>query len=202
MFYAFSKWAVASCSRFLFRVRAYGLANLPKQGGALLLSNHQSFLDPPLVGASSTRRLSYMARDTLFRNPLFGALLRAVGVFPVKRGRPDKDSIRLAIERLVSGHLLLMFPEGTRTPDGRLQSFKGGFRFLVGKANVPVVPVAIDGTYEAWPRSRRLPRPGRVRVMFAPGIPPEEFEGLSDEEAADRVAGEIAALLEKLRRLP
>ena len=110
--------------------------------------------------------------------------------------------MRRAIERLRSGHLLLMFPEGTRTRDGELQPIRGGFRLLVRRARVPVVPVAVDGGYRAWPRWRLLPVPAQVRVIYGRRIPAEEFNDLSDEEAGERVAREISALLGTLRSLP
>jgi len=191
---------------FAFRLclgfRAYGQKNVPLTGGALLLSNHQSYLDPVVIGAPLRRRLRFMARETLFRNPLFGTLLESVGAFPVRRGRPDKTSIRHAIELLASGEALVMFPEGTRSHDGRLQPILGGFTLLVRKANAPVVPIAVDGTHRAWPRSKRLPTPARVRVAYGVPIPPDEFNGITDAQAGQRVWNEIAALLDALRRLP
>jgi len=187
---------------FFFRPRAHGQGNVPGHGGALLLSNHQSYLDPVLIGSFAPRRLVYMARLTLFTNPVFAGLIRLLGVFPVKRGRPDRDSIRLAIRHLQSGEVVVMFPEGTRTPDGELQRVKGGFKLLVRKANVPVIPVAVDGTHRAWPRWRALPRPRRIRVMYGPVIPSEEFDGLTERQAADRMGRELSFLLRKLRRLP
>ena len=182
-----------------FRARAYGMKNVPESGGALVLSNHQSYIDPMLIGAPLRRHLTYMARDTLFRNPIFAELMRLVSAFPVRRGKPDKDSIRRAVRYLESGEAMVMFPEGTRSRDGRVQQFKGGFRVLVRRAHVPVVPAAVDGPYRAWPRSRLLPRPRPIRVMYGAPISPEEFEGLSDEEAADLVFRSICRLLERLR---
>ena len=181
-----------------FRVRAYGINNVPESGGALVLSNHQSYIDPMLIGAPVRRHLTYMARDTLFRNPIFAELMRLVSAFPVRRGKPDKDSIRRAVRYLETGEVVVMFPEGTRSLDGRVQRFKGGFRVLVRRAPAPVVPAAVDGPYRAWPRSRLLPRPRPIRVMYGVPIGPEEFEGLSDEEAADLVFGSICRLQERL----
>ena len=202
LFHYFAKQITRVVLGFFFRVRAYGQESLPVEGGALLLSNHQSYLDPPLIGIAARRPLVYMARDTLFSNPLFAAVLSLVGVFPVKRGKSDKDAIRLAIEHLKAGEILVMFPEGRRTSDGRLQPIKGGFRLLVRRARVPVIPVAVDGTYGAWPRSRLLPRPRQVRINYGVPVPPEEFENLSDDEAGQRLTREISFLFEKLRNLP
>jgi len=201
-FYGASKFIVRVFVVVLFRLRAYGQGNVPQRGGALLLSNHQSYLDPVLIGAAAPRRLVYMARLSLFRRPLFDGLIRLLGAFPVRRGRPDRESIRRAIRHLKSGEIVVMFPEGTRTPDGEIQPVKGGFRLLVRKANVPVIPVTLDGAHRAWSRSRALPRPGRIRILYGPVIPPEEFDGLTDRQAADRVARELSFLLRKLRRLP
>jgi 1-acyl-sn-glycerol-3-phosphate acyltransferase len=176
------------------------VANVPKRGGALVLSNHQSFLDPMLVGCPGPRFFHFMARHTLFRNGLIGWILRWVNAFPVERGRADRAAIRTAIERLKAGHGVVMFPEGTRSPDGELQAMKGGFRLLVRKAHVPVLPVVVDGAFKAWPRSQKLPRPSPVSVIYGQCIPPEEFDNLSDDEAAERIQREMAALLAELRR--
>jgi 1-acyl-sn-glycerol-3-phosphate acyltransferase len=184
------------------QLRAYGQRHVPESGGVLLLSNHQSFLDPPLVGVPVGRWLTYMARASLYRNPLFGELIRSFNAFPVRRGAVDRQAMRRAIELLNEGHGVVMFPEGSRTPDGSLQPFKGGFRLLLRRAPVPVVPVAIDGAFDAWPRYRRLPRFGKVRVMYGPPIPAEALIALSDEEAAERVRLAINALQKALERLP
>jgi len=200
VFARFAKWACSVFVRVFFRFRAYDVANVPERGGVLLLSNHQSFLDPMLVGSPVRRNLHFMARASLFRNKIIGGIFRWVYAFPVKRGQVDRAAIRATIERLATGEAVVMFPEGTRTPDGELQTMKGGFRFFVSKANVPVLPVVIDGAFKAWPKSQRLPRPAQVSVIYGQCIPAEEFENLSDSEAAGRIQREMAALLAELRR--
>jgi 1-acyl-sn-glycerol-3-phosphate acyltransferase len=199
-FHEFARLLVAAVFALCFRLRVIGAQRVPDAGGALLLANHASYLDPPLIGACLRRHLRYMARASLFRNPVFGALLRALNAFPVRRGRPDKASLRRAVAELAAGELLVMFPEGTRTTDGELGPMKGGFRLLVRRAGVPVVPVAIDGSFEAWP-SGGFPRPHRIRIAFGRPIPASEWNRLSDEEAAARVRAEIVRLLSRLRRL-
>ena len=195
-----AKWLCSVFVRVFFRLRAHDVANVPKSGGVLILSNHQSFLDPMLVGCPVRRVFHFMARHTLFRNRIIGGIFRWVYAFPVERGKADRAAIRGTIERLVAGEAVVMFPEGTRTPDGELQPINGGFRFFVRKANVPVVPVVIDGAFKAWPKSQKLPRPSPVSVIYGQSIPAEEFENLSDAEAAERVQREMAVLLAKLRR--
>jgi 1-acyl-sn-glycerol-3-phosphate acyltransferase len=200
LIYAFARGIVVAVSKMCFGLRSVGAHRVPAEGGALLLGNHASFLDPPVIGAPLRRHLRYMARDTLFRNRLFGWFLHCVNAFPVRRGRPDKDSIRRAVAELASGELLVMFPEGTRSPDGTLQPMKGGFRILVRRAGVPVIPVAVDGSFEAWPRDG-TPRPHPVRVAYGRPISAAVIGRLSDEEAAERVRSEILRLLLRLRRL-
>ena len=195
----------AACRGLLtafFRFRAYGLHNVPARGGVLFLSNHQSFLDPILIEPPLRRTLSYMARDSLFHNPLFGAFIRALDAFPVRRGRADTAAIREAIDRLRAGRALLLFPEGTRSQHGELGPMRGGFLVLVRNAHVPVVPVALDGAHRAWPRSRPLPRPARLSVAYGEPIPPDAFDGLTDDQAALLVRSEIARLLDRLRQRP
>ena len=183
-----------------FRCRFYGRENVPRKGGVLLLSNHQSYLDPMLVSCSLRRRCCFMATDTLFRNPLLGATLRMLGAFQVRLG--TASNVRLGIQKLATGSVLLVFPEGTRTYDGHLLPFRRGFRFLAARSRVPIVPLAIEGAFHAWPRTRFLPRPWPVRVMFGRSIPTEELEQASDAKAATLVSEEITSMLERLRCLP
>jgi 1-acyl-sn-glycerol-3-phosphate acyltransferase len=201
-FYAFGRFVIKIVAGLAFRLRVYGRSNLPAGGGGLLVANHQSFLDPPLVGAAATRPLVFMARRGLFTNALFGGMIRRLGAIPVRPGRPDKGAMRQAIEKLRQGELVLIFPEGTRTFDGEVGTVRPGFRLLVERAGVPLIPVGLDGAYRAWPRSKKLPRPGRIRVAFGRPIPPEELSAVPEKEVADRVRGELCSLVEALRRLP
>ncbi len=140
-----------------FRIRAWGVENVPREGGALLVSNHQSFLDPPAVGIALGRPVYYVARSSLFRVPLVGWFLRKQHGMPIERGKGDLGAIRAAVELVRRGALLVLFPEGTRTRDGSVGAFQPGFAMVASLARVPIVPAAIDGAFEAWPRSRRLP---------------------------------------------
>jgi 1-acyl-sn-glycerol-3-phosphate acyltransferase len=175
--------------RLIWDLRCAGLANVPRAGGALLASNHQSLLDPPFVGSCLPREVHYMARRSLFRNPLFGALISRCNAFPVDRESGDLKAIRESISRLRAGGLLLVFPEGTRTRDGAIGPMKAGIGMLAERAGVPVVPVLIEGAYEVWPKGARLPRGGRVRVVF--GRP---FRMDSGDDAGDRIRNAVVAL--------
>lgn len=177
-----------------FRFRAFGRAHVRAQGGAIIAANHQSFLDPVFVGAAAPRPIDYFARRSLFRGP-FGAFIRALNALPVERREPSRESerpptggdvaaIRTAIERLRAGRILLLFPEGTRTATGALGPFRSGVETIARRAGVPVIPAAIDGAFEAWPRGRPIFRAGApCAVAFGPPLPPEAPDLLADLRA-------------------
>lgn len=176
---------------FWFRYRARGLEKIPR-GGALLLINHQSFLDPLFVGVGMRRPVSYLARDSLFRVPLLGWILRNTYVMPISRESAGTESLRLSIDRCRQGYLVGIFPEGTRTIDGSVGPFKPGFVAIARRCGVPVIPVGVAGAFEAYPRTVRFPRPGRIRVVFGDPVPPDEVLQLS-------LRGQEAAFVELMR---
>jgi 4-hydroxy-3-methylbut-2-en-1-yl diphosphate reductase len=147
--------------KIFLKLKVFGRKNVPAKGAFIFASNHASYFDPPLIGTSVKRQIAYMARDTLFRTPLSRWALRKVRAFPVRREEGDTRAIRDALSILKSGFPLVLFPEGSRTEDGELKSAKPGIGFIVAKANVPVVPVYIKGSFEAWPK-------GAKRVNFVP----------------------------------
>lgn len=166
------------------RMRTRGIEHLPKEGGALLLINHQSYLDPLLVGMPLQRPISYLARDSLFRVPVIGLVLKNTYVMPINRESASTASLREAIRRLQHGFYVGIFPEGTRTVDGTVGPFKPGFLALLRRADVPVIPVGVAGAYEAMPRGTPFLWPGKVRVVFGEALPREKLAAFpkSDEE--------------------
>lgn len=138
-----------------FRLRAYGRERLPREGGVIVASNHQSYLDPVFFGGALGRPIDYFARKSLFHGA-FGRFIGALNAMPVERGSRDVGALRLAIERLRAGRALLLFPEGTRTSSGAVGPFEPGIAALARRAGVPVVPAAVAGAFEAWPRGRAL----------------------------------------------
>ena len=158
----------------LLGFRARGLENLPSDGGALLLANHQSNFDPLMVGVPLSRPVSFVARSTLFAIPIVGWILRRTYVVPINREAARGGVIREVVARLDHGFLVGMFPEGTRTSDGEIGEFKPGFISLVRRSRRPIVAVGIAGAYESYPRGG-LPRPGRVRLIFGEPWQPEEY---------------------------
>jgi 1-acyl-sn-glycerol-3-phosphate acyltransferase len=161
-------------------VRATGRRHVPAAGGMLLVSNHLSHLDVFVLGLTMPRSLNYMARSSLFFPPL-GSLIRTLGGFAIRREGIGAEGLKETLRRLRAGGVVVLFPEGTRSPDGALGPLKPGIASLAARTRMPIVPAAIAGTFEAWPRSRVLPRPHPVRVHFGPPITPDQLVGLDPE---------------------
>ncbi len=164
----------------MFGARTRFAEKLPPRGGLLVLSSHQSHLDPLLLGMATDRRLSSLARSTLYRFKPFGFAITALDAVPIDREASPVAGMKLVIERLKRGAAVIVFPEGTRTSTGRLGEIKPGFALIARRAGVPIVPVAIVGAYECWPRTRRFPRPGRVRLEFGRVTTPAEVAAVDD----------------------
>jgi 1-acyl-sn-glycerol-3-phosphate acyltransferase len=182
-----------------FRIRSFGRQHLPREGGALLASNHQSHLDPPLIGQAVPGRINYLARRTLFKFFLFRWLIQSLDAIPIDRDGSGLGGIKETMRRLRGGQRVLMFPEGTRTKNGDLQPLKPGFCAMVRRSNVPIVPLAIDGSFQAWPRTRMFPRCAVIHIHFGRPILPGEQAALTDEQLVELVRERIAACLAKAR---
>jgi len=188
-----------------FRCRYYHSENVPADGPAILAANHCSYLDPPLVGAGLERDLHYLARESLFELPLLGSLLRHVNVVPVDRDGGGAAGLRAILNRLLASQAILLFPEGTRSPDGQLQPARTGIGLIIIRSEAPVIPVRVFGSFEAWGRLQRFPRPVRISIRYGS---PLDFTGLREEartcarprlksiyqEATDRVMASIRGL--------
>lgn len=201
-------------SRYLFlfcRHRVYGKCHFPK-GSAIICANHNSFLDPPVIGCSAPGEVHFLGRDTLFQVPLFGWLIRQLNTHPVRRGKGNSSAFKKTIELLQQGCKVVIFPEGTRSPDGELRPGQLGVAMLVQKmyrapANsvayqgIPVVPVYIEGTYEMWSIHRRLPKLfGKTACVFGS---PMTFEELFAQEGDKKEVQEAirARIMEKIAQL-
>jgi 1-acyl-sn-glycerol-3-phosphate acyltransferase len=166
----------------LFRLRWAGSENFPTEGGALICSNHQSFFDPVIVGLTCDRRMNYLARDTLFKNPILAPLIRYLDAIPIDREGGGLAGLKETLRRLKAGEQVLIFPEGTRTRDGEVAALKPGFCSVTRRSKVPLVPVGVDGAYQAWPRTAKLPRLGRIAVVVGEPISPERIAEMTDDE--------------------
>ncbi len=189
---------VTSC----YRYRAWGIQNIPPSGPILLVSNHQSFLDPVLVGLSGHQRQFFaLARSTLFEHPIFSWLIRSMNAVPVERGTSDMAAMRKCIEMLQVGHALLVFPEGTRTLDGATNPFLSGTLLLVKRAKPTVVPVAIEGAFAVWPKGRVVPHAtGRIGVMFGKPIPADQLMAMGSDAAMERLRQNVESMRLQVRK--
>ena len=173
-------------------LRATGRQHMPESGGALLVSNHLSYLDVFILGMPLNRPLNYVARSTLFL-PGLRSFIRSVGGFPIQRDGMGASGLKETLRRLRRGGIVVLFPEGTRTTDGRLGPLKSGIAVLAEKGRVPVVPAAIAGTFEAWPRHRPFPGRHAFRIHYGPAILPSDLRGLGSEAVTALLHERIAA---------
>ncbi len=185
----------------LFRGRVFGAQHVPRRGGALLVCNHQSFLDPVIAALALPRECHFMARDTLFgKTKLFDRVASSLNAFPIRRGQADIAGVKETLRRLKYGELVTAFPEGTRTPDGRVRALEPGVVVLARKAKVPIVPGMILGAFEAWPRQRKLPMLRPLLMAYGEPITPEALASMDDALAVELVRARIVELMDRYRR--
>lgn len=195
-----------------FSFRYQGRQNVPQSGPLLIVSNHQSFLDPWLAGVAVKRRLVYLARKTLFNNPMLGFFIRSLNAVPIDQDGVGKEGLRTILEQLALGRGVLVFPEGTRTPEGDMHPLKPGIHLLIQRTQAQILPVGIAGAYDAWPIWRPYPIPaplflppgkGTIAVSIGRPIAARCFAELPREQAMQALFDEIKkvqAQAEKLRR--
>jgi 1-acyl-sn-glycerol-3-phosphate acyltransferase len=191
--------------RFYFRWRVYNPERVPLKGPVILAANHASFLDPPLVGSGIKRGINYLARENLFNIPVIGWILQRWQVVPVDREGGGAKGLKAILDRLLDGGAIILFPEGTRTRDGKLQPARSGIGLTVIKSGAPIVPVRVFGTFEAFGRHMKIPQPRRVAVKYGRPMPFERLRAESRlcskqrlKEIYQQVADEIMAEIAKL----
>lgn len=190
----FSVWVVVT---LVYRLRCRGLEHVPTSGGLLLVVNHQSHLDAVAVGISLDRHVNFVARRGLFRNPLFGSLIRLLNSTPINEdGKSDTAAIRAALGQLSQGRVVLVFPEGRRSDTGQVQPFKRGVWLLLSRAKCAVLPVAVDGAFDAWPRGRGFPRliGQRISVRVGPVIQPQDLLPMGPDRGLEHLRSVIDSL--------
>jgi len=175
----------------LYRIRTQGLERIPAEGGALLVANHQSMLDIPLIGTRVRRTVTFVARESLRKNPFLRWVIHTCGGITVTRGRADRAALDAIIAELKAGKLVAIFPEGTRSKDGSVREFQRGALVVAKRAGVPVVPIGLAGTGAVWPAGRPVPGPGRLGLAVGEPLP-------SDAEAV-RARDAVEALSEAAR---
>ena len=185
-------------ARIAFQYRAYGQENIIEEGPAIMAANHQSYLDPPLVGITCRNELHFLARKTLFEKRLLGPLISRVNALPVDLSRGDLTAFRAVVKLLKEGHRTVIFPEGTRSLNGAIQQARPGIGMIIAKTLAPVVPVRIFGSFEAWPKGGKIrPRPITVVVGKPIHFQKEDFVSNNREayqKASERVLAAIAAI--------
>lgn len=198
--YGVCHYALRVMFDMFFRGEVVGIDNLPKHGGFLLAANHASHLDPPMIGCQISRQIAYFARKTLWKGGISSWWLDSVGVIPVDRDSgQDVGAIKRVLKALKQERGLILFPEGTRTTDGRLQPAKAGVGFMACKTQVPVVPVRIFGSFEAFGKGRKLRLGTPVTVVFGKPMQPSDYDdpraGKDRAQlASERIMAEIARL--------
>lgn len=204
LFYRFGYWLVMAFFTLLYRYRIYHAERVPavSGGGLLVVANHQSHYDPPLVGAALRRRnMAAIARAGLFRVPLLGTLLRWVGCIELKEDESDAAAMRRAITELKKGRVVVIFPEGSRSPDGEVHQFKRGAWLLLSRAGCDVIPAAVEGPFDAWPRCCSLPRlfSKRFGVAFGDVVPYAELKAMGPDEGLALLRERVLGMQEELR---
>jgi 1-acyl-sn-glycerol-3-phosphate acyltransferase len=201
LWYAWLQWVFRLLAVALFRVRCQGRENVPATGGALVLANHQSHLDPPLIGLACNRPLNFLARETLFDFAPLGWFIRSVNGIPIDREGSGLSGLKATLKRLREGGGVVIFPEGTRSRDGQIAPLKAGFSALARRANVPLVPVGIAGAFAAWPRRRNFPLPAPVAIVFGPPLEPAVAASYSDHELVAEIERRIRCCHQQAQEL-
>jgi 1-acyl-sn-glycerol-3-phosphate acyltransferase len=195
------EWCV-KMSRFAaesyFRLQVYGKENIIEEGPSLLAMNHQSYLDPPLAATCCHRQISFLARKTLLEIPLLGPLIRRLNVIPVDRDGSDGSALKTVIRFLKAGGSTIIFPEGTRTRDGRLGPAQPGIGFIIAKSMAPVVPMRIFGAFEAFPRTAKFPKPGKITIVIGEPMRFTKADATGGSQAYQKISERLMARIASL----
>lgn len=192
-------WMAKIYLKIFFRLKVYGLENY-RRGSGIIAANHNSNFDPPVVSVSCPEEVHFLAKDTLFEIPVLGKLIRKLNSHPVSRGAGDAQTFKTILHLLQRGNKVILFPEGSRSLDGQLQPIERGLPFLVLKSKTTIFPVYLEGTFEAWPRTEKIPKFfGKITCVFGTPIEWEEFEGLDKKEAEKQITLRMSQSLESLK---
>jgi 1-acyl-sn-glycerol-3-phosphate acyltransferase len=210
LLYEIGYWFFKAVLTWGFNYRYEGGRNVPNTGPALLLANHQSFLDPPIAGCPFRRHICFLARKTLFRNRFFGWLIRRCNAVPVDQEGVAKEGLKSILDQLKAGQAVLVFPEGERTYTGAIQPLKPGILLLIKRISAPIVPIGIAGAFDALPRTRKWPRfsplflpttGADVAVSIGKPIPAERYRDMSRDQVLTDLREELMRAQERAERL-
>jgi 1-acyl-sn-glycerol-3-phosphate acyltransferase len=198
LYHAF-KWSVISpLLHTYFRGKIYGAENVPQTGPVIIVSNHASYFDPPIVSSCVRRPVAYMAKEELFKVPVLAQAIKLYGAYPVSRGTADRNAIRAALEYLENGWAVGVFLEGTRTPDGRISDPKRGAALLAAKAKAPFLPVCLWGSEQILQPGSSLPRPVPLTIRIGQLI---DAPSSNNKEELERVTQKCAAVINEMHDL-
>jgi 1-acyl-sn-glycerol-3-phosphate acyltransferase len=198
LYHAF-KWSVISpLLHTYFRGKIYGAENVPQTGPVIIVSNHASYFDPPIVSSCVRRPVAYMAKEELFKVPVLAQAIKLYGAYPVSRGSADRNAIRAALEYLENGWAVGVFLEGTRTPDGRISDPKRGAALLAAKAKAPFLPVCLWGSEQILQPGSSLPRPVPLTIRIGQLI---DAPSSNNKEELERVTQKCAAVINEMHDL-
>jgi 1-acyl-sn-glycerol-3-phosphate acyltransferase len=210
IWYDFCYWVCFAAMELAFSLRAEGHGHVPAAGPALLIANHQSFFDPVVAGLAARRRLHFLARKTLFRHWGLSWLMRGLNSIPVDQEGFAREGLKAILEQLQAGHAVLVFPEGNRTPDGKMHPFRPGILLLIKRVAMPIIPVGIAGGYDAWPRHRASPIPapllgrggkGTLAVSIGPPLDSRRLAELPREQVLTELFNAVHRCQEEAERL-
>jgi 1-acyl-sn-glycerol-3-phosphate acyltransferase len=210
LWYDFCYWMCMAVLKLGFSMHTDGYRQVPATGAALIIANHQSFLDPVLVGLAARRRLHFLARKSLFRHWGLSWLMRSLNTFPVDQEGFAREGLRAILDNLQAGRAVVIFPEGNRTPDGKMHPFRPGVLLLIKRVSMPVIPVGIAGAFDAWPRHRAFPIPaplfcpggkGRLAVSIGSPLDSRGLAALPREQALAELFNAVQKSQEQAERL-
>lgn len=193
------RWFFRTSFTVMYQVRVHRLENYPETGGMLVCSNHQSFFDPLIVGSVCPRPINYLARKTLFKFPPLAWFMSWNDTIPIDRDGVGIGGMKETLRRMKRGESVIMFPEGTRCSDGEIQPFMLGFCAIAKRCKATLMPIGCDGAFQAYSRSMKFPRPGRIHAVIGKPIMFEEYADLSDQQIADLLRSRIQECFEEAR---
>ena len=200
MIYTVAKLISYIFCKIYFRLEVNGADNIPKKGGVLVASNHSSFLDPVIVGVGISRQTYYLTKQSLFEIPIFRLLIKALHTIPVRRELVSVSTFKELIKSLNAKKAIILFPEGTRSLDGKLGQGKVGVGMIALKADVPIIPAYIDGAIKAFPKNGKWIYPKKIRVIFGKPIMPncKDLNKKNYREISTQVMQSISSLKENI----
>jgi len=198
-FYSFIHRLTKSLFNLFYHHKVYGKQHIPF-GSCIIAPNHTSFFDPPLIGISCDEEISFLARGSLFHNHVLKKLISSLNSYPIRGTPQDSNSFKLIIHLLQENKKVVIFPEGQRSNDGRILPIKPGIGMLVARCPCPIIPVYIHGTYDAWPKTRKMPKLwGKTACVFGSPIYWEDYQDLPKKKAQEEISNAIQKSLKMLQ---